>query len=86
MSLGDIALSRSEHEEARQRYDEALSLYLRIPEPYSIGMTHRRLARLATTPTERQQHVRAARDAWAKIKRDDLIDALVQEFKDIDLS
>ena len=61
--------------EARKRYDEALKLYIRIAEPYSMGMTHRRLARMANSPAERLQHILAARAAWARIKRDDLLQA-----------
>ncbi len=61
LSLGLLALARSEHDEAGRRYDEALALYARIPEPDSISMIHRRLARIA-----------AARQAWLRIKRNNL--------------
>lgn len=79
-SLGDIALRRSDQEGARARYQEALPLYERIREPYSIGMTHRRLARLATSQEERRRHVDATRSAWASIGREDLIKELDDEF------
>lgn len=81
--LGDIALARSEHEEARKRYDGALKLYTRVAEPYSMGMTHRKLARMANSPAERLQHILAARAAWARIKRDDLLQALTDEFGEV---
>ncbi len=79
-SLGDIALERSDHEQARSRYEQALELYGRIPEPYSMGQTWRRLARLAGDDRQRQQHVQAARAAWERIDRPDLIKQLDDEF------
>ncbi len=77
--LGDIALRRSDHEGARGRYEEALALYGAIPEPYSIGMTHRRLARLSRDEAQ-AAHVDAACAAWASIGRDDLVAELGVEF------
>ena len=59
---------------ARERWREALALYARIPEPYSIGSTHLRLARRAATPEEAAEHREAARKAWESIGRPDLID------------
>ena len=46
---------------------QALELYHRIPEPYSIGQTHRRLARTASDEAERSRHLDAAREAWRSI-------------------
>jgi tetratricopeptide (TPR) repeat protein len=66
--LGDIALRRSDHEQARQRYEEALPLYEHIQEPYSIGLTHRHLARIALDENERNRRVQAARHAWQRIE------------------
>ena len=79
-SLGDIALARSDHEGARQRYEEALGLYEQIQEPYSIGWTHRRLARIARNDNERRQQVAAASTAWQSIGRGDLVESLNNEF------
>jgi tetratricopeptide (TPR) repeat protein len=79
-SLGDIALRRSDHETARRRYEEALSLYERISEPYSIGGAHRRLARLAGDESERKIHAKAARNAWVSIEFTDLVQELDDEF------
>jgi tetratricopeptide (TPR) repeat protein len=72
-SLGDIALARSDHDGARERYEEALGLYTRIREPYSIGLAHRALAKVARDDAERVRHVEAAREAWLSIGRDDLV-------------
>jgi tetratricopeptide (TPR) repeat protein len=78
--LGDIALERSDHEGARFRYEHALSLFRRIEEPYSIGVTHHRLARIATSAAERSRHRQAAEEAWTSIGRDDLVRELGEEF------
>jgi tetratricopeptide (TPR) repeat protein len=82
MNLGDIALARSQHEEARQLFEQSLSLYMRISEPYSIGWTHRRLARIAPNTEERRRHITAARQAWESIDRPDLVQELHDEFDD----
>jgi tetratricopeptide (TPR) repeat protein len=79
-SLGDIALDRSEPGTARGLFEEALKLYSRIQEPYSIGWTYVRLARLSDGSAERQSHIAAAREAWTRIKRPDLVARLDQEF------
>jgi tetratricopeptide (TPR) repeat protein len=80
LSLGTIALERSDHEGARQRYEEALGLYEQIQEPYSVGWTHRLLARIARNDNERRQQVAAASAAWQSIGRDDLVESLNNEF------
>jgi hypothetical protein len=64
---GDIAL-------ACWRWQEALALYSKISDPYSIGFAHIRLARRAETPQEAAEHREAARKAWASIGRPDLIE------------
>jgi tetratricopeptide (TPR) repeat protein len=79
-SLGDIALAGSDDDTARSLFERALGLYLRIPDPCSIGWVHVRLARISDAPDERRSHIEAARAAWERIKRPDLIARLEQEF------
>ncbi len=81
LSLGDIAHLEESETEARARYVDALQLYKLIAEPWSIGLTHVRLARLEDDPTVREAHLEAARAAWTQIDRPDLIAELEQEFK-----
>jgi tetratricopeptide (TPR) repeat protein len=71
-SLGDIARATGETAAARERYVAALALYERIPEPYSIGVAHFRLAELSGD-AERALHVATARQAWTSIDRPDLV-------------
>jgi tetratricopeptide (TPR) repeat protein len=77
--LGVIALARSDHDTARTHYETALALYERIPEPYSIGWAHRRLARIAADD-ERRRHIDVAKETWQNIGRDDLVAELIEEF------
>jgi tetratricopeptide (TPR) repeat protein len=79
-SLGDTARAEGRHEDARARYQGALTLYGRIPAPYSMGMTHRWLARIAPTDADRRWHVEAARQLWTGIDRPDLAAELALEF------
>ena len=78
--LGDIALRRSDNGAAQAHYQKALELFEGIPEPYSIGFTHRQLAHLASNNDEKTFHVLAAGAAWERIKRDDLVAKLRAEF------
>jgi hypothetical protein len=78
-SLGQIALERSDHDTARTRYEEALTLYERIQEPYSIGW---RITACPISPhlePSGDQHLAAAREAWASINRSDLVQMLDEE-------
>jgi tetratricopeptide (TPR) repeat protein len=78
--LGDVALLRGLSSQASENFTEALRLFEKIAEPYSIGVSHVRLARLATDLDTREKHLRAAREAWMQIDRPDLIETLDKEF------
>ncbi len=77
--LGDIARALERSDEAERTYRDALGLYERIPEPYSIGGTHLRIAQITSGAT-RADHVAAARAAWLSIDRPDLVRELDAEF------
>ncbi len=78
--LGDLALMRSEQMEARRNFETALALFVLLGEPFTVGTTHLRLARMAETESERNQHISAARAMWEPIDRPDLIRKLEREF------
>ncbi len=81
LCLGDIALCLSDEAASLRLFEQALHVYQRIPQPFAIGWTHCRLARLAHTDPERQSHhVQSARSAWESIHRLDLVAGLDQEF------
>jgi tetratricopeptide (TPR) repeat protein len=73
LGLGDIAAATGETETARRLIGDALELYKGIAEPYSVGLAHRRLAKVAADAASRQQHLEAARQAWRGIGRSDLV-------------
>ena len=76
--LGEIEHSEGRAEAACALYEQALALFGRIAEPYSIGVTRVRLAE-ATRGATRAAHVAAARAAWTSIDRPDLV-ALLDQF------
>jgi hypothetical protein len=50
---------------ARHWYQEALTLYQKVPKPVAIGEAHLSLALLAPPGSpERREHIEAARQAW----------------------
>jgi tetratricopeptide (TPR) repeat protein len=79
LDLGDIAKAEENLSCAKEGYEQALALYERLGEPYSIGRAHVWLARI-TEADEQRRHVQAARDAWTRIDRPDLVAILDREF------
>jgi tetratricopeptide (TPR) repeat protein len=79
-SLGDIALATGRTEEAASLWRTALDLYESMADPYSIGIMHRCLARIAASDLERKQHIEAARAAWQSVDRLDLITEMEKQF------
>jgi tetratricopeptide (TPR) repeat protein len=77
--LGDVARDAEALPVAKERYKQALACCERFGDPRWIGVVHRRLARI-TEGEEKQRHVQAARDAWTRIDRPDLIGELDREF------
>src|SRR6185369_16853734 len=77
--LGDLALRRADADDARERFEEALALYAKIPELYSMGLSHRRLAKLARDVDAQRHHVAAARELWMRAGRLDLVAKLDAE-------
>jgi tetratricopeptide (TPR) repeat protein len=79
LSLGDLAGEETNVDEARQLFETALALFERIEDPFSIGWSHRRMARL-TAGAERKRHLKAAGAAWTRIGRSDLVAEMNKEF------
>ena len=79
-NLAFTALSRNDRDAAKKFFRNALEIYQEISELYSVGMTHRALAHLASDVDERNAHSMAAKTAWEAINRDDLINQLRTEF------
>ena len=77
--LGDAAKVQGNPATARDRYEEALALFALFGDPYQLGRTRRRLARV-TESDERRRHVRAARDCWLGANRPDLVAEIDREF------
>jgi len=67
----DVARRQSDIDGARSLYGEALHLDDHIPKPCSIGATHQRLARIASSYADRALTLQAARAAWPGIDRAD---------------
>jgi len=80
--LGDIALARSDYAAARGLYQQALVSYQVIEDPFSIGWTYIRLARLDPPGADRDRHWLDACQVWRSIGRDDLVTSVRVEFAD----
>jgi len=76
VNLGDIARIEGSRLEARAKYLDALRLSEQTTEPYSIGRAHLRLAEVEQDSAARKLHLDAARKAWTRIDRPDLIKGL----------
>jgi tetratricopeptide (TPR) repeat protein len=78
-SLGAVALAQSDTVSARRYYGAAIRLYELVFEHETIAQLHRRLADISEGE-ERAHYLAAARAAWERINRPDLIAALDREF------
>jgi len=76
--FGDIESVQGNRAIAEERYHNALRLFSEISDQYSIGLVHQRLATV-TGGKDRESHLAAARAAWARIGRQDLIESLELE-------
>lgn len=79
MRMAEIVAARGEKERALLLTQQALACFEALGEPYSIGRAHRALAIFVTDATLRRQHLAAAREAWSRIGRNDLIAGLGQD-------
>jgi hypothetical protein len=78
-SLGDVELIERNADTAKVKFEYALTLYQKIPAPYSMGWALARLARLSDGETQTALAAKA-RAAWASIDRPDLVAMLQREF------
>jgi predicted negative regulator of RcsB-dependent stress response len=78
--LGDVALAGGDAEEARANFQSALALYGSIPEPWSMGWTLCRLARLEADSVRRRELLASAVECWRGVGYDNLVDDLRIEF------
>jgi hypothetical protein len=80
-SLGEVAEAEGATPEAVRLMGEALDLYARIPNPYSMGRARYQLARL-TRCADRAEHLAEARRLWEPLRLPHLmaaLDALAEE-------
>ncbi|MBN9521972.1 hypothetical protein J0H58_26235 [bacterium] len=76
-----MAHARSQAEAARDHYRAALESYKRLGNRQWIGGIHQRLARIASEPAERAEHVRLARANWKPLDLPpEFLDELDDEF------
>ena len=65
--LGENAAARNHSSQANYWFDQALSLFRRIPQPTAIGRVHLHLAKLSPPGSpERIAHLEEARQTWQK--------------------
>jgi tetratricopeptide (TPR) repeat protein len=80
-SLGEVAAAEGAKAEAVRLIGEALDLYARIPDPYSMGLARYHLARL-TSGVDRAAHLAEARRLLEPLRLPHLLavlDALAEE-------
>jgi hypothetical protein len=80
-SLGEMAAAEGSMTEGLRLIGEALDLYARIPDPYSMGLARYHLAKL-TSAADRAAHLAEARRLWEPLRLPHLLadlDALADE-------
>jgi hypothetical protein len=80
--FGNIALRGFDHDAATALFQQALELFSRIPDPYSMALARRSLAFAAPNHQTRREHLAEAKRLLTSIDRPDLVQRLAEEFPD----
>jgi tetratricopeptide (TPR) repeat protein len=80
VKLGDLARDANRDAEAVPYYESALSMFERMDDSLNVGQTHHRLAGVIHDDKARDAHRAAARAAFHRIGRHDLVEEIEGEF------
>jgi hypothetical protein len=76
-----LTKSHAELQRGHRPENSDCNIYQAIPEPFSVGWTLVSLARLDPAGANRARRWATARQAWASIGREDLIESVEAEFQ-----